>query len=136
MTNRKPDQPDLTSSKRADKRKWTGKLGEAAAEAYLLDAGYTIEERNWRCRSGELDLIVCGEDRLVFVEVRTRRSGGRFGTAAESVDWRKQKQVAETAQVYLKLTRQLGRSIRFDVIAITLEHDDAISELKHIIAAF
>ncbi|WP_338555899.1 YraN family protein [Paenibacillus sp. KS-LC4] len=136
MTDSKAGDSDFSSSKRADKRKWTGKLGEAAAEAYLLTAGYTFVERNWRCRSGELDLIMHGEDKLVIVEVRTRRSGGRFGIAAESVDWRKQKQVRETAQVYLKLTGQLEQSIRFDVIAITLEHDDAIHELKHIIAAF
>ena len=53
-----------------DKRKQTGRQGEAIAATYLQNKGYEIIERNWRCPTGELDLVARAGDRLVFVEVR------------------------------------------------------------------
>lgn len=125
-----------TQPLREDRRRQTGQQGEAAACSFLERAGYSIVERNWRCRTGELDIIAECDGMLVFVEVRTRRSGGRFGTAAESVDRRKQQQVAATALVYLRMRHLSEISMRFDVIAITLGRDGDIQELKHIEAAF
>ncbi|WP_028611054.1 YraN family protein [Paenibacillus harenae] len=123
---------------RVSTRRQTGMLGEAAACLYLQDSNYRIIERNWRCRSGEIDIIAEYENRLVFVEVRTRRSGGRFGTAAESVDRRKQQQVRETAQVYLKSrTAAADISIQFDVVAIEINRqDDSIAACKHYKSVF
>ncbi|SFD67898.1 putative endonuclease [Paenibacillus catalpae] len=119
-----------------DRRRHTGQAGEAAACQYLEIEGYTIIERNWRCRSGEIDIIAAIDKTLIFVEVRTRRAGGRFGTAAESVDRRKQQQVALIAQVYLRMRQLAYPPMRFDVIAVMMNHDDSISEIKHIKAAF
>ncbi|WP_336786034.1 YraN family protein [Paenibacillus sp. MMO-177] len=119
-----------------DRRRHTGQAGETAACLYLENEGYTVIERNWRCRSGEIDIIATIDHMLVFVEVRTRRAGGRFGTAAESVDRRKQQQVALVAQVYLRMRQLTYPPMRFDVIAVTMSRDDAISEIKHIKAAF
>ncbi|WP_435163232.1 YraN family protein [Paenibacillus glycanilyticus] len=119
-----------------DRRRQTGLAGETAACQYLENGGYTVIERNWRCRSGEIDIIATIDDTLVFVEVRTRRAGGRFGTAAESVDRRKQQQVALVAQVYLRMRHLTYPPMRFDVIAVTMNRDDSIGEIKHVKAAF
>lgn len=121
-----------------DNRKRLGVVGEAEARRRLEMDGYQILEANWRSRAGELDLIARDGDRLVFVEVRARSaaSAGRFGTAAESVDARKQKQVRSVAQSYLGNTKQRDVFIRFDVIAVTIGPDDEIQDYKHYEAAF
>ncbi len=123
-------------TREADQRKALGKWGEDQAAAYLSGLGVRILARNWRARSGEIDIIGEEDGRLVFVEVRTRRLSGRFGTAAESVDARKQKQVRETALVYLHATRQMARSCRFDVVAITAGSVPAKADITHIPNAF
>ncbi len=96
-----------------------GRDGEdRAAEAYEA-AGYRVVERNWRDREGELDLVVTRGRVLVFCEVKSR-SSDRFGSAAEAVDWRKQRQVRATASRFL--ADRSGRApaeIRFDVAAVT-----------------
>ena len=113
-----------------------GRLGEQAACARLLEAGYMIKHCNWRCRSGEIDIIAEQAGRLVFIEVRTRMQGGKFGTAAESVDRRKQLKVRATAQVYMQAVKRSDAAVRFDVIAIEMGLGDSIQEYKHYEAAF
>ena len=121
-------------------RRQNGRLGEEAACAYLLRLGYVIVGRNWRCRSGEIDIIAEHEGRLVFVEVRSRRyQMNSFGTAAESVDWRKQRQVRATAQMYLRQSGKGEAAIRFDVIAVSLaanDEDGIMAECRHYEGAF
>ncbi len=74
--------------------------------------------RNHRCRGGELDLVMLAGDVLVFVEVRYRR-GARFGSAAESVNARKQQRLIRAAQDFLMRYPQLANHpCRFDVIAL------------------
>ncbi|BFT73091.1 YraN family protein [Paenibacillus sp. P36] len=119
-----------------DNRKQLGKLGEDAAEALLISKDYRILERNWRCRTGELDIVAEQAGTLVFIEVRTRRSTGRFGTAKESVDVRKQMKVKETAQFYLHRFQKYENSIRFDVIAVEISLDGATTQIEHIQGAF
>ncbi|MDF2924759.1 MAG: YraN family protein [Paenibacillaceae bacterium] len=131
------DNPERSPAK--DGRKALGQWGEERAAAYLSGSGLTIMERNWRARSGEIDIIAQDGETIVFVEVRTRRPGGRFGTAEESVDLRKQRQVRETAQIYLHAARKHGLPCRFDVIAVTAEGQyggAAAPVLKHIAGAF
>lgn len=106
---------------RVDKRAETGRRGEEAAARFLLDQGFRILHRNWRCRLGELDIVAEDGGTLVFVEVRTRTSGGRFGSAAESVDLRKQRRLAAVAQVYLTMNDRHHAPIRFDVVACTIQ---------------
>lgn len=125
------------SHQAGNNRQRTGKWGEDAACIFLLEEGYFIKERNWRCRSGEIDIIAEHNGRLIFVEVRTRKLGGRFGTAAESVDRRKQQQVRETAQVYMRSSGLANPSIRFDVITVTVSRESsAVIEYKHYEGAF
>jgi putative endonuclease len=114
----------------------TGRRGEDAAAKYLAEQGYAVRHRNWRCRSGELDIVAEKDGVLVFVEVRARRAASRYGTAAESVDARKQRQLHGVAQVYLAANGLEGRLLRFDVIACTLSDPPERIELDHIIGAF
>ncbi len=101
-------------------RKQTGRQGEALAAAYLVEKGYSIIERNWRCAAGELDIIAREEDRLVFIEVRTRR-GQRFGSAEESITTAKQTRLIELAQIYVQAMYSVHPpSWRIDVIGVQL----------------
>jgi len=116
-----------------------GKLGEGAARDYLEAIGWLIRDANWRCRSGELDMVAElpeGEDALVFIEVRTRREGGRFGTAAESVDYRKQLKLRRMAQMYMYSKRMQERKIRFDVITVMLDKTLQVQDIRHYEGAF
>jgi putative endonuclease len=124
-----------------DRRRQTGAIGEAAAADLLRSKGYRIVARNWRCRSGELDIVAETDDILVFVEVRTRRPTGSFGTAKEAVDARKMRQVRDTAQFYLYATKSSPARTRFDVIAVELlspssNNGCATCTLEHIENAF
>jgi putative endonuclease len=118
-----------------DGRKQRGNLGEQAAFE-RLSRKYRILYRNWRCRTGEIDLIAEDGEVLVFVEVRTRQNGGSFGTPAESVDYRKQRRVRKTAQIFLQQHRGFERPIRFDVVSVILDHDGKPLSIEHIRGAF
>lgn len=100
-------------------RREIGQWGEQMAADYLAGKGYRIIERNWCCAGGELDIIAAEGERLVFVEVRTRR-GGRFGSAAESVTPAKQNRLIELAQTYLQEKTETPPAWRIDVVAIQL----------------
>lgn len=117
-------------------RKQLGALGEQSAETHLRSAGYTIVARNWRCRTGEIDIVAMDGQTLVFVEVRTRSSAFRFGTPQESVDARKQRQIMETSQIYLHQRGQHERQIRFDVISVYMNPAGELNQIEHIRWAF
>ncbi|UVI32481.1 YraN family protein [Paenibacillus spongiae] len=126
-----------SSSGKPDFRRAIGSLGETYAADRLTDEGFAILHRNWRCRSGELDIVAEHRGTLVFIEVRTRTAGGRFGTAAESVDPRKRRQVRSIAEIYMQAFQYRRMPARFDVIAITIERkSNAIIEYKHLQGAF
>lgn len=94
-----------------------GRDAEDRACALLRGQGLKLLERNFRCRSGEIDLIMRDGESLVFVEVRYRRNA-RFGAGAETVDRRKQARLVAAAQTYL---HRNGSSVpcRFDVVSVT-----------------
>jgi putative endonuclease len=103
------------------------------AERFLRDLHYRIVARNFRCRAGEIDLVALDGPVLVFVEVRSRR-GTAAGTPLESVDGRKQAQVARVARHFLA-ARGLGeRDARFDVVGIRFDQDPPVVE--HVQSAF
>ncbi len=78
----------------------TGSHYELQVAAFLKNQGYEILEQNFRCRSGEIDLIARDGKYLVFIEVKFRSSGAN-GSALESIDARKALQVRSVAQIYL-----------------------------------
>jgi putative endonuclease len=119
-----------------DSRRKLGVYGEKLALEHLIALDYALLQCNWRCRTGELDIIVYDGQTLVFVEVRTRRATGRFGTPQESVDLRKQRQVRETAQVYMHLHQKHDNKIRFDLISVELSNAGELLRIDHIKHAF
>lgn len=120
-----------------DDRKFKGKVAEDVAAYYLQQQGYQLIERNWRCRTGELDIIAVPEHEktIVIIEVRSRSSDS-YGTAAESVDWRKQSQIRETAAVYAHHHHYSELAFRYDVITVRLNKDYEAVNLEHWIEAF
>ena len=92
-----------------DERQLLGAEGERAAEKFLRRQRYTIVARNYRCPSGEVDLVALDRSTVVFVEVKTRTQAG-FGSPLEAVDPRKQRQIQRAAQHYLKVALAAGRA--------------------------
>ncbi len=123
-------------SSKPDGRKRLGTLGEDAAAAYLQEQQYLVVDRNWRCRSGEIDLVADKDGLLVFVEVRSRRNTGRFGTPRESVNAAKQLQVRQTVQYYLTVKGMHERQVRFDVIGVHFSKEGLFEGIDHVQNAF
>ena len=96
--------------------KLSGAWGEALAAEYFRKKRYKILASGYRCRFGEIDLIVQDKRFLVFVEVKLRKSAD-FARASEYVDWRKQNRIRTTASVYLS-ENPTDLQPRFDVIEI------------------
>ena len=98
-----------------------GRRAEAQALAHLEAHGLKLLERNYRCRGGEIDLVMLEGQTLVLVEVRSRASAA-FGGAAASVGARKQRRLILAAKRLL-LTRPAYRTLpaRFDVVAFDAE---------------
>ncbi|HEY0828484.1 MAG TPA: YraN family protein [Bacilli bacterium] len=119
-----------------DQRRSVGSQGELLAMEHLKTIGYEIIVSNWKCKTGEIDIIAQLDQTLIVVEVRTRVTRGRFGTPQESVNYHKQNKVRSTAKVYIQQHNKYDKSIRFDVIAIYLKADGSLLELNHIVNAF
>jgi putative endonuclease len=100
-------------------RQALGKLGEDLAARRLAARGYVIHARNWRCATGELDLVTEKDGTLIFVEVRTRR-GDRFGTPEESITPKKRAKLTSAALTYLDEHAATDRAWRIDVVAIEI----------------
>lgn len=115
-------------------RRIVGTLGEQAAAHELEDQGYRIVHRNYRLRSGEIDLVCARDGILVFCEVKTR-TGGRFGPPEEAVTYAKQRRIRRLAAEYLQREPTRAGRIRFDVIAVRVA-DGQVRGLRHIVDAF
>lgn len=101
-------------------KKLIGNNGECRASDYLQSRGYEIVERNWRTRTGEIDIIARKTDALIFVEVKTLPNGNADMLARE-LDLRKQKRIIKTSKRFLTNNRKYSNSyIRFDVIIIDM----------------
>ncbi len=98
-------------------RKEIGDHAESLACAYLERRGLQLLIRNFRCRRGEVDLVMQDSDNLVFVEVRYRQQT-RFGHAAETVSRTKQTRIVRCASYYMTMHDSWNKPARFDVVAI------------------
>ena len=108
----------------------SGASAERKAEDFLSGQGLVIIERNYRCRSGEIDLIMRDGETILFVEVRFRKNLS-FGTPAETVTLGKQKKIIATARYFLQMHRNYLRSpCRFDVLAISWSSQENIDWIK------
>ena len=99
-------------------RKLLGREGEDRAAKFLAKRGYRILERNYRTRSGEIDLIALDRGVVVFVEVKTRTSNA-FGAPELAVTPQKQKRMLKAALGYMKYKKLHQVPCRFDVVAIS-----------------
>jgi putative endonuclease len=115
-------------------RRAQGDAAEDLACRHLDRSGFTIAERNFRTRGGEIDIVARKGDVLVFVEVRSRDVPD-FGAPEESVTPAKRRRIVAAARQYLSnVPPSSWREARFDVIAI--EGSGEVAVLRHYPAAF
>jgi len=107
----------------------TGALAEQVAARYLQQQGLKLLQTNYRCRFGEIDLIMQDGETHVFAEVRLR-SLSRFGGAAASIDARKQAKLIRTAQHYLAALKS-NPPCRFDAILMQSTNANSIEWIKN-----
>jgi putative endonuclease len=100
-----------------DSRRVVGQNGEDAVAKWYAEAGYTVLDRNWRVREGELDLVVRDGATIAFCEVKTRR-GDAFGLPVEAVTARKRQRLRMLAGRWLDAHDDGAGSLRFDVASV------------------
>ncbi|HXR53832.1 MAG TPA: YraN family protein [Acidimicrobiales bacterium] len=114
---------------RIDRRRDLGRRGEEAVAEWYARAGYEVLGRNWRCRDGEIDLVVVDPGGvLVFCEVKTRSSTA-FGAPLDAVTAIKQKRLRRLAARWLSQVPSRGatmRPVRFDVAGVMEDHSGAL----------
>ena len=103
-------------------RRALGARGESLAAKWYEARGYTVVDRNWRTRRGELDLVLEADRILVFCEVKTRTSDA-FGAGVEAVTREKQLRIRRLAAQWLDEHDREHRGLRFDVVSILAPRD-------------
>ena len=118
-----------------DPRQHLGRLGERLAAEHLQRLGCAIVARNHRTRHGEIDLVACDGQTLIFVEVKTRRGGGDPWDALHPG---KQAQVRRMASAYLAQATDRPRValLRFDAIGVVIDPRGRLTRLEHLENAF
>jgi len=105
------------SDHRFDPRR-LGADGERTAAQWYLERGYVVLARNWRCRAGELDLVLARRHEIVFCEVKTR-SSDRYGSPFEAVGYAKRTRLRRLAATWLSEEAPFRpSSVRFDVAGV------------------
>lgn len=97
-------------------RRKAGAAYEEIAAGYLENLGVKILEKNFRCRSGEIDLIGEDKNEVVFIEVKYRKNSF-YGQPWESVSYRKQQKISKTANQYC-YQKRIKKQIRYDIVSI------------------
>ena len=113
-----------------------GEWGERVAREYLLRLGYAIGAENTRIGKAEIDFIAIKDDRIVFVEVKTRADTA-FGLPREAVGVRKQRRIRAAAAYYLAM-HDLDCPVRFDVAEVYTEESpgELRGRVEYLEAAF
>lgn len=101
-------------------RKNVGDIGENYAADLLTNAGFSIIERNYRTKAGEIDIIAIKDGVLHFVEVKTR-NGFQYGYPSEAVTEAKRAHIRKAAELYLQSRRMTWKHVSFDVYEIMTE---------------
>ncbi|MFT4396283.1 YraN family protein [Gordonia lacunae] len=119
---------------RPDRRGHIGRLGEDVAADYVASLGWTVLERNWRTRYGELDLVAADGSILVIVEVKTRASR-TYDDPVMAVTPTKLARMRRVARLWLAAQDRGWSQIRFDVVSVRLDQaapdDFARARVRH-----
>lgn len=107
-----------------------GKFGEDLAANYLTKKGYNILERNVKLGYQEIDIIANIEERLVFIEVKTRLSD-IYGGAEEAISRKKTENLKKAIEKYLFCNNFEDREVRLDLVAIDLDRSKKLAKIKH-----
>jgi putative endonuclease len=116
VTKREQGMQRVTEDKRGDNKQSTGAAAEQRAADYLMQQGLKLVTRNFRCRGGEIDLVMRDGATLVFVEVRARARAD-FGGAAASITPTKQARIILAARHYLAQNK-VDAPCRFDAVLL------------------
>jgi len=111
-----------------------GELGERAARKHLKRLGLKCLTANFRTPRGEIDLVCRERDCLVFVEVKTR-SSEEWTRPAAAVDRERRQRLTRAGLDYLRLLKNPGVKVRFDIVEVLLE-DSRVREVRHLPNAF
>ncbi|MBA2390940.1 MAG: YraN family protein [Geodermatophilaceae bacterium] len=111
-----------------------GQYGERVAARHLLQAGWTVLDRNWRCPEGELDIVATDGAVLMICEVKTR-STDAFGDPCQAVNWRKARRIRHLAACWLAANEDSWAEVRFDVISV-LRQPSGAALVRHLEGAF
>lgn len=114
--------------------RFLGRSGEDKAAQYLAFKGYSIIDRNYKSRFGEIDIIAANKQYIVFVEVKARKNSD-YGEAKEFVDYSKQNKIRNTALMWLS-ANETSLQPRFDVIEIYTSSSFLQKKINHIENAF
>lgn len=110
-----------------------GELGERIAERWLRRHGWRVVQRRFRSGHRDIDLVVEREGTVAFVEVKARQ-GRDFGDPVEAVNWRKQRELARSASVWIDRHGRPSESYRFDVVGVLVEGERV--RIRHVPNAF
>ncbi len=116
------------------KSRKTGNFGEDVAVSFVRSKGYSIIDRNYHSRYGEIDIIAQEKNFLVFIEVKTRKENSMV-KAFEAVDTIKQKKIIKTAMIYL-MNNKVDLQPRFDVIEVLIKKSGSVKAVNQIENAF
>jgi putative endonuclease len=122
----------------SDPRHRLGALGERLAAEHLARRGFTILERNYRTRWGELDIVAFDGTTLAFCEVKTRRVGHSETNPFEAVHSRKRARLRRMAGSWMRdrTERPFAAAIRCDAIGVTFDRAGRLLALEHLEGAF
>lgn len=117
------------------RKKEVGDFGETLALIHLTRKNITILEKNFRLRTGEIDIIGLSQNYLIFYEVKTRKSSS-FGTPGECINRDKIKKIKKTALFFISSRNLFNYDVSFDVIEVYLNADSNLSRINIIENAF
>lgn len=114
-------------------RQELGLEGEAVAERWLRRQGWRVLQRRYRSGHRDIDLIAEREGTVAFVEVKARR-GEAFGDPVQAVNWKKQRELARSACIWIDRHGRSGDHYRFDVIGVLMDRGRV--RVRHVENAF
>ena len=112
-------------------KKQIGNEGENRAARYLIDKGFSIIERNWRTKGGEIDIIAFKNDILVFVEVKTLPNG-TMDMIQRELNYQKRQRILKTSKRFLLNHRQYSNSyVRYDVVVLDMPGYEKVYHIEN-----